>query len=511
MCPSAQLFAYFSDVVPSLPITTSSADIPTSEASVIDASIPTRTTSKMPVSPRKTHARLRPQCIHNDSVNQLTTLMPSFTLPNTDAKLTEDILHRVTNFATPPAFIHPCQQYVYFNGENIDRFSYRYGFVRGLFADTYFTVANYNIRFCCHAYVLAQTPFLLDQMLKSSTRGEISLDIVDSNITYESICFVIGHLYGIEGDVLLTLHHAPGVLAFAYMMDVKDICEKACEIIKQKINEENVERFVKFVEGTKYGKYTEEIESAVETYLTVELGGIAFHQPFEIDNQEKGRSIDGDCGAWRNGHMSCWEKNCCVNKTGFKGACNSISSTFTTSGSSITLLGTYTNPRSYIRKIRYIPKPLLSSHPFPSQIFYDGRYQPIRNPLLSPKPSLKQASSAHKKSVQWCSNLHDSVLNNHPPYIDVRYLRTANRVIKPGYEKLLDIYSKLPFNWMKRCVESKNLGIDFPVRDKLAQDVVKKRACEKIGGKRERVEYKFGVGCGSHVEIVQAKSQGRGA
>ncbi|CAG8437064.1 10504_t:CDS:1 [Ambispora gerdemannii] len=72
-----------------------------------------------------------------------------------------------------------------------------------------------------------------------------------------------------------------------------------------------------------------------------------------------------------------------------------------------------------------------------------------------------------------------------------------------GYQKLLNIYARLPFSWFKRVIESKNLGVTSTIRYKLAKDIINKRQELKISDKNEFAYMSFGTKHHQNITIVQ--------
>ncbi|CAG8534326.1 75_t:CDS:1 [Ambispora gerdemannii] len=72
-----------------------------------------------------------------------------------------------------------------------------------------------------------------------------------------------------------------------------------------------------------------------------------------------------------------------------------------------------------------------------------------------------------------------------------------------GYHELLNNYAKLPFSWIKRILESKNLDVTTNIRYKLAKDLIWKRKELEITANNEFVYMSFGTSHYQNITIVE--------
>ncbi|CAG8497312.1 13464_t:CDS:1 [Ambispora gerdemannii] len=72
-----------------------------------------------------------------------------------------------------------------------------------------------------------------------------------------------------------------------------------------------------------------------------------------------------------------------------------------------------------------------------------------------------------------------------------------------GYQELLNIYAQLPFTWMKRILESKNLLVTSNMRYKVAKDLIAKRQELKTVTNSEFVYLTFGTQHYQNITLVE--------
>ncbi|CAG8735108.1 3854_t:CDS:1, partial [Ambispora leptoticha] len=72
-----------------------------------------------------------------------------------------------------------------------------------------------------------------------------------------------------------------------------------------------------------------------------------------------------------------------------------------------------------------------------------------------------------------------------------------------GYQELLNIYAQLPFTWVKRILESKNLDVTSNMRYKFAKDLIAKRLEHKTANNSEFVYLTFGTQHYQNITLVE--------
>ncbi|CAG8725620.1 3553_t:CDS:1, partial [Ambispora leptoticha] len=103
-------------------------------------------------------------------------------------------------------------------------------------------------------------------------------------------------------------------------------------------------------------------------------------------------------------------------------------------------------------------------------------------------------------------NSFDTNRHHHHHHDDKCAIETGNGMChNDGYQRLLDIYARLPFSWLKRVIESENLGVTSIIRYKLAKDIITKRQELKISNKDEFAYMSFGTNHHQNITIVQKR------
>ncbi|KDN39925.1 hypothetical protein K437DRAFT_258863 [Tilletiaria anomala UBC 951] len=129
---------------------------------------------------------------------------------------------------------------------------YQNGFCNAQWHDCilhFHSVNGFTRMFHLHTLLLARSPYLR-QLLMSTHRREIGLQLDDPHITEDAISICLGHLYGGPSSSLITPENALAVLAAAFYLQLDELCQAAHAICKQSITADNVQSYIAFSRAT---------------------------------------------------------------------------------------------------------------------------------------------------------------------------------------------------------------------------------------------------------------------